>query len=312
MRILITGATGLVGRAIIKQSLQNGNEVYFLTTSKRKLNSIAGCTGFYWDPSSGKIDTQCFQGVDAMINLAGSSISKRWTSSYKKTILKSRIESLNTLRRGLEECGATIPYLVSASAIGAYPTSLTHYYEEDFTPLSDSFLGKVVREWEAAADTFRPLGVQVAKVRIGLVLSDDGGALPQMSKPVRYYAGAAFGSGEQWQSWIHVRDLASIFIHLVEQEQDGVYNGVAPNPVTQNKLIHGIARVLGKPLWLPNIPEWVLETALGEMSTVLLESQRVSSKKVEAEGYHFLFPNLHPALENLLNEKGQLREELAR
>ncbi|WP_224490853.1 TIGR01777 family oxidoreductase [Robertkochia flava] len=311
MRILITGATGLVGSAISALCMEKGHEVFYLTTSKDKISGTPNYKGFYWNPSENEIDTSCFQGVDAIINLAGSSVSRRWTSSYKQVIRDSRVNSLDTLFTGLKRSGEKVASLVSASAIGYYPSSLTNYYEEDTHETAASFLGEVVRDWEQAADQFTALEMQVAKVRIGLVLSMDGGALPEMVKPVRYYAGAAFGSGEQWQSWIHINDLASVFLHLLENEFSGIYNGVAPNPVTQNKLIQGIAGVLGKPLLLPNIPKWAVEALLGEMSSVLLESQRVSSKKIEASGYHFIYPNLLPALKDLINEKGQLREELA-
>ena len=300
MRFLITGATGLVGRSIVEKCLANGFDVNFLTTSKNKLNSLDGCRGFYWDPSKHEIDTACFEGVHTIINLAGSSIAKRWTPSYKRTVLNSRVDSLNTLYQALKRSPEMVTHLVSASAIGLYPSSLTAYYREDEFETADNFLGKVVTVWEAAADAFSHLGIGVAKVRIGLVLSAAGGALPQMATPVKYYAGAAFGSGEQWQSWIHIKDLTRIFLHLAEQELTGVYNGVAPNPVTQNKLIQGIAKVYDKPLWLPNIPAGALKTVLGEMSMILLDSQRVSAKKTEQTGFHFKYPNLYPALEHLL------------
>ncbi|THD67356.1 TIGR01777 family protein [Robertkochia marina] len=300
MRLLITGATGLVGRAIVKKCLKQGISVNYLTTSKNKLDAIEGCKGFYWNPSKNIIDTSCFQGVDAMINLAGSSIAKRWTTSYRKKVLESRVDSLNTLRSGLQDAAAKPNFLISASAIGVYPSSLTHYYEEDCPEVADTFLGKVVNAWEEAADQFESLGVGVAKIRIGLVLSDEEGALPKMAAPVRNYAGAAFGSGEQWQSWIHIKDLADIFLFVLQHELTGVYNGVAPNPVTQNKLIQVIAQTLNKPLWLPNIPEFVITALLGEMSSILLESQRVSAKKLEAGGFSFKYPNLMPALTNLL------------
>lgn len=311
MRILITGATGLVGTAIAEMCHDRGYEVHYLTTRKAKIEKDSAYRGFFWNPSKGVIDTACFDGVDAIINLAGASIAKRWTGSYKKIVLQSRVDSLNTLRKGMEESGQLVPVLISASAIGVYPSSFTTYYEEETEAVASGFLGKVVEAWEAAADSFRALGTAVAKVRVGLVLSDKDGALPQMVKPVQLYAGAAFGSGEQWQSWIHIDDLAAIFLFLLDNEMEGVFNGVAPNPVTQNKLMLAIARVVKKPLWLPNIPAWFLKFILGEMSAVLLESQRVSSKKLEAEGYVYRYPNLIPALQDILQEKGQLRQELA-
>lgn len=313
MRILITGATGLVGRAITTLCLEKGYQVNYLTTSKKKLRNAEAYRGYYWDPATSTIDTACFQDVDIVINLAGAPIAKRWTSAYKKEILRSRVNALQTLYKGLKETAVLPTRLLSASAIGVYPDSPRNYYHEDEEASANSFLGEVVVEWEKAADQFKSLGIQVTKIRIGLVLSMQGGALPAMVQPVKMYAGAAFGSGEQWQSWIHVEDLAALFLHLAEEELDGVYNGVSPNPVPQKKLLQEIARILDRPMWMPAIPAGVLRLLLGQMSAVLLESQRVSAKKTEASGFVFSYCNLRPALEDLLmsHKKSRLPEEPA-
>ncbi|WP_343485694.1 TIGR01777 family oxidoreductase [Allomuricauda sp. d1] len=301
MKILITGATGLVGKAITKRLHERGDTVHYLTTSKQKIESAENYKGFYWNPKKGEIDTACFDGVSGIINLAGASISKRWTKSYKQTILSSRLDSLSTLRKALDENPTTdIKSFVSASAIGIYPDSMTTLYEEDETAVDDSFLGEVVEAWEKEIDTLKKFEFPVAKIRIGLVLSMNGGALPQMVKPVQYYAGAAFGSGEQWQSWIHIDDLARMFVHVLDYAFNGIYNGVAPNPVTNEKLVTCIASTLKKPLFLPNIPKFVMQTILGEMAYLLFASQRVSSKKIENTGFSFIHPNIMGALEDLL------------
>lgn len=304
MKILITGATGLVGKELVSQCHAKGHEVHFLTTSKDKLESKSMLKGFYWNPEKGEIDIRCFEGVSAIINLAGASISKRWTDGYKSQILNSRIDSLTTLYNTISQLPEhTITSITSASAIGIYPDSLSNYYEEDENKVDDSFLGKVVVAWEEKAEEFKKLGLLVSKVRIGLVLSNKGGALPQMAKPVKYYTGAAFGSGQQWQSWIHLSDLARIFLFVVENELNGVFNGVSPNPVTNNRLIKEIAEVLNRPLFLPNIPEIVMKAILGEMSYLLFASQRVSSKKIEGEGFIFEHQNICSALEAIYHEK---------
>ncbi|QNK78938.1 TIGR01777 family protein [Winogradskyella sp. PAMC22761] len=300
MTVLITGATGLIGQEIVRQCHASGINVHYLTTSKSKLSKESNYKGFYWNPKNNEIDHLCFQGVDAIINLVGASISKRWTDSYKTEILESRTKTAQLLQNTIKLHNYTIKQVVSASAIGIYPTSLVHYYEETNTEISETFLGKIVHQWEAAVDGFESLGSKVAKIRIGLVLAKDGGALPEITKPIKFGAGAAFGSGKQWQSWIHVEDLAALFVFAVQQNFEGIYNGVAPNPVSNKEFTKAAARVMECPLILPNIPKFVMKTILGEMHILLFESQRVSSQKIEAEGFDFNFPNLKPALEDLL------------
>ncbi|TAI49445.1 TIGR01777 family oxidoreductase [Flagellimonas allohymeniacidonis] len=301
MKVLVTGATGLVGKAITQALHNQGISVNYLTTRKGKIVSSEDYQGFYWNPSKGEIDLNCFEDVSAVINLAGSNIAKRWTSSYKKQVLNSRLNSLKTLRKGIEQIGdSDIISFVSASAIGIYPNSLTTFYEETETSVDDSFLGEVVHEWEKEIDTFKKFDFNVAEIRIGLVLSTEGGALPKIARPVNYYVGAAFGSGEQWQSWIHIDDLAQMFLFVIAKGLQGTFNGVAPNPVTNTKLTKEIAKVLKRPLILPNIPKFVMYALLGEMAYVLFASQRVSSKRIEEKGFVFQHTNVCAALEELL------------
>ena len=300
MRILITGATGLVGSALVQLCRSRDIAVNYLTINREKINNEEGYNGFYWNPKTHEIDLACFEGVSAIINLAGASISKRWTKSYKEEILSSRINSLRTLYKGLASINSgNITSFVSASAIGKYPNSLSVYYTEEDTETDDSFLGEVVETWEEEVDNFLKQNFKVTKIRIGLVLSPNGGALPEIAKPIKNYVGAAFGSGEQWQSWIHIQDLARIFLFAIERELHGTFNGVAPNPVTNNKLIKEIAEVLKKPLILPNIPAFMMKLVLGEMSNILFASQRVSSKKIEEEGFDFDYQNINAALQDI-------------
>lgn len=304
MKVLITGATGLIGREIVKYCQVGNIAVNYLTTSKEKIVAEPDFKGFYWNPNLGDIDLRCFEGVSAIINLAGASISKRWTPSYKRTILSSRVSTLRTLYNALDKIDhSAITSFVSASAIGVYPDSLTNYYTENETAVDDSFLGEVVEAWEKEADRFNDFDFNVAKIRIGLVMSQEGGALPEIARPIRNYVGAAFGSGQQWQSWIHISDLARIFLFTVENQLKGIYNGVGPNPVTNNKLVKEIAVVVNKPIFLPNIPAFVMRTILGQMSHILFASQRVSCKKIEEEGFHFNFPNICVALEAIYEER---------
>ena len=300
MRVLITGATGLIGSAIVGQCHKQNIAVHYLTTSQEKLQHNPYYKGFYWNPCTEDIDTACFEGVDAIINLAGSTIAKRWTTDRKHDILQSRIQALSLLKNSLTQQKHTVKHLISASGIGIYPSSLTNYYDETYSNISPTFLGDVVKQWEAAADDFSTIGIKVSKIRIGLVLAKEGGALPQMAKPIAFWMGAAFGSGEQWQSWIHIEDLARLFVYVLKHQLEGTFNAVAPNPVTNTLLTKAIAKTLSKPLWLPNIPKSVMRLALGEMHMLLFESQRVCAKKIEAKGFHFKYHHLEPALEALV------------
>lgn len=300
MTVLITGATGLIGREIVKQCHDKGFNVHYLTTSKSKLATESNYKGFFWNPNNNEIDHSCFDGVSTIINLVGASISKRWTKPYKKEILESRTKTAQLLQDTIRLYNYNIKHVVSASAIGIYPSSFTNYYDEAYDQNSDSFLGTVVAQWEDAIDGFKELGCKVAKIRIGLVLARQGGALPEIIKPIKFGAGAAFGNGKQWQSWIHVTDLANIFLHVVAHKLEGVYNGVAPNAVTNSELTKTVAKVLHRPLIMPNIPKPLMKLILGEMHLLLFESQRVSSDKIKAKGFYFKYANLKPALIDIL------------
>lgn len=308
MKVLITGATGLVGKEIVTQCLLEGISVHYLTTSKSKLKHTENYRGFYWNPSKEEIDINCFEGVTAIINLAGSSIATRWSMRNKKRILESRVNSLSTLFKGLQKVDDNlVSSFVSASAIGIYPNSSVNYYTEEEIKIDSSFLGEVVSAWEQGVDSFNTFNFAIAKIRIGLVLSEHGGALPKLKKPIENYVGAAFGSGKQWQSWVHIKDLARMFLFVSKNNLEGIYNGVGPNPVSNVKLVSEIAKVLQRPLFLPNIPKIVMRLILGEMAYLLFVSQRVSSKKIEEEGFVFFYPNVCLALDEICNSDSSMQ-----
>jgi len=300
MRVLITGATGLIGKRIVELCHTQNIDVNYLTTTKSKLKNKKNYKGFYWNPYENEIDKHCFKDVDAIIHLAGANVAKRWTKSYKQEIIKSRVVVTRFLFSSLKKQNHSVNQIISASAIGIYPDSLTKYYEESNIEFDSSFLSYVVQEWESAVDVFSSLNLNVAKIRIGLVLSNKGGALPKVSQPVKLGFGTIFGNGDQWQSWIHVEDLAKLFLFVFKHNLKGIYNGVAPNPVTQKEFTKTIAEILNRPIWLPNVPKIVMKLVLGEMHILLFASQRVSSKKVENLGFDFEYHHLKTALMNLI------------
>ena len=302
MTVLITGATGLVGQELVNLLLQNGHNVHYLSTSKSKLVTNTNYKGFYWNPKNAEIDTNVLTGVEVIIHLAGANVAKKWTTVYKEEIIESRVLSTQLLYKTLQKNSHQVKQIISASAVGIYPDSLTDIYHETDLDIDVSFLGNVVKQWENEVNQFEKLEIIVSKIRIGIVLAKNGGALQEMAKPIKYGVGAAFGSGEQYQSWIHVQDLVAIFQFVMENRLPGIYNGVAPYPVTNSELTKAIAKTLGKPLFLPNIPKFVMKLILGEMHQILFSSQHVSCRKLLDENFQFKFASLDKALNDLLKE----------
>ena len=303
MTVLITGATGLVGQELVNLLLQNGHNVHYLSTSKSKLVTNTNYKGFYWNPKNAEIDTKALTGVEVIIHLAGANVAKKWTTAYKEEIIESRVLSTQLLYKTLQKNSHQVKQIISASAVGIYPDSLTDIYHETDLDIDVSFLGNVVKQWENEVSQFEKLEIIVSKIRIGIVLAKNGGALQEMAKPIKYGVGAAFGSGEQYQSWIHVQDLVAIFQFVMENRLPGIYNGVAPYPVTNSELTKAIAKTLGKPLFLPNIPKFVMKLILGEMHQILFSSQHVSCRKLLDENFQFKFASLDKALNDLTSPK---------
>ncbi|MFM7895544.1 MAG: TIGR01777 family oxidoreductase [Flavobacterium sp.] len=300
MTVLITGATGLVGQELVSLLLQNGFTVHYLSTSKSKLVSQNNYKGFYWNPKTSEIDLNALTDVEVIVHLAGASVAKKWTPSYKQEIIESRVLSTRLLYKTLQKNLHQVKQIVSASAIGIYPNDLNYIYHETDNKVDNSFLGNVVQQWEEEVNQFEKLHINVAKIRIGIVLAKNGGALQEMVKPIKMGVGAAFGSGEQYQSWIHIQDLVAIFQFVIQNQLSGVFNGVAPYPVTNSELTKAIAKTLGKPLFLPNIPQFVMKIMLGEMHQILFSSQHVSCRKLLDLKYQFKFASLDKALNDLL------------
>jgi hypothetical protein len=300
MKVLITGATGLIGTELVSLLLQNGISINYLTTSKNKIVNELNYNGFYWSPEQGIIDENCLMGVDSIINLAGANISKRWTNSYKQEIIESRLLSSALLFKALKSNPNQVKQIVSASGTSIYPNSDSIIYDENSTQVNPSFLGNVVIKWEESTDKFVSLGLKVCKLRTGIVLSSKGGALVEMLKTIQLGLGSSFGSGKQIQSWIHIHDIAALYYFAINNDLDGVYNAVSPNPVTNEELTFTIAKVLKKPLFMPNIPKFIMSLFLGEMHELLFENRNLSAKKIIDKGFVFKYKTIGEALKNIL------------
>ena len=300
MRILITGATGLIGSELVLLLLQNGISVHYLTTSKRKIENQPNYKGFFWNPKLGIIDENCLMGVDAIIHLAGASISKRWTKSYKQEIIESRIFSSNLLFKIVKENPNQVKQIISASGTAIYPNSSSTVYTEDSKTIVDNFLSNVVLKWEESVDKFQSLNIKVCKLRTGVVFSDKGGALIEIVKPIKLGLGSPFGDGKQVQSWIHLHDLVAMYLFAVENSLEGVYNAVAPHPITNSELTKNIATILEKPLFMPNIPKFVMKLILGDMHELLFDNKKISAQKIINAGFVFQYLTSEKALKDIL------------
>lgn len=292
-RVLITGGSGLLGSKITKKLLENKFSVAYLSTRKdyKKKNVDV----FYWNPSEAFMDVQALEGVDVIIHLAGAGIAdKRWTEERKKEILDSRVQSTNLIIQTLKQNVNSVKQVIGASAIGYYGNSKEVLHES--APCGSDFLAEVCKDWEEA---YALEETQVLKTifRIGIVLAEDGGALKEMTKTLPFFVGI-LGDGKQYYSWIHIDDLAAMFIHAIEKENfEGIFNAVAPAPASQKKIAQTIAH-LNNTVSIP-APKFALKIALGEMSSMLFLNQNCSADKILSTGFKFRYPNLKQALEDL-------------
>ncbi len=299
-RVLITGASGLIGSKLTEMLVAEGYQVVHLGRSKKE----GKIPSFTWDVSRGVIEEEALKGVDAIIHLAGAGIAdKPWTEKRKQEIRDSRTKSTRLLFDQLKKGNHTVKAFVSASAIGYYGFEGGEtVFAEDSKPGSD-FLASVVKDWEAEIDHIQELNIRTVKIRIGIVLSEQGGALKEMANPVRWGVGAPLGSGKQYMSWIHIDDLCRMFIYALKNDQlHGAYNGVGPSWVNNKELTQAIAKALKKPLWLPSVPGFVLKLMLGEMADLVLKGSKVSGEKIAQAGFTYQYPDLDEALINLLRK----------
>ncbi|SEQ19156.1 hypothetical protein SAMN05421693_11963 [Ectothiorhodospira magna] len=300
MKILITGGTGFVGAQLIRRLVAQDCECVVLTRNtakaRRKLGTM-GCQFISWDTRS-PIPKEAFEGVDGAVNLVGESLaSRRWSAEQKKRIFDSRIEPTRHLVEGLNEHAPQCKVLVSASAIGYYPVNLPDRLTEDSEP-GDGFLPDICRQWEEEATHLNPRS-RVVILRFGVVLGRDGGVIGKLLPVFKMGLGGPVSDGSQMMSWIHLEDVIGVTLRaLIDDAMFGVYNAVAPEPVTNRAFSKSLGHALGRPAVL-TAPAFMLRTAMGEMSTVVLDSQTISGDKLLEAGYEFLYPDIDQAMHEI-------------
>ncbi|QJD95519.1 TIGR01777 family protein [Mucilaginibacter robiniae] len=295
--ILITGGSGILGQQLTQSLLNKGYQVNHLS---RKLGKHPQVKTFLWNVEQQQIDENCLQGIDTIVHLAGAGVAdKRWTKKRKQQIIDSRTQSIRLIYQLMQRVPHQVKQVISASATGYYGDQSDELLVES-SPAAHDFLGTCCMAWEKAVDEGQQLGLSITKFRTGVVLTQQGGALPQLARPIKFGVGAALGNGRQWIPWIHIQDAVNMYLEAIEGSLlPDVYNMVAPTPATNQQLTIAVAKQLRKPLWLPNVPAFLLKLLFGKMSTVVLGSTRVSAEKVQQAGFTFTYNNLTDALKNI-------------
>lgn len=312
--VLITGGTGMIGTALSRRLLNEGYNVIILSrnpqetaashplgTERNFFRSSGNLFYSRWDIKAMTIDPSALAEADFVIHLAGAGVaSQRWSDTRKREILESRTKSSELLVKSLREHPNKVKAVISASAIGYYgPDNGTPFREED--PSSNDFLGTTCRDWENSIEPVSSLGKRLVKMRLGIVLANEGGALKEFKKPLRMGVAAILGDGTQMVSWVHIDDICKAFIHAMEHEEmSGVFNLTAPEPVSNRTLTLELAKQSNRGFYVPmKIPTFVLKAMLGEMSIEVLKSATVSSKKIQSSGFRFEYPTIDAAISHL-------------
>jgi uncharacterized protein len=302
MKILITGSTGLVGSALVSELKRAGHTVCRLIRPGTDKEAIRGSDGFdvKWDPATGELGAAGV-GADAVVNLAGASIAAgRWTDERKKVLRSSRVDGTRALVAALAKMAARPRLLVSASAIGFYGDRGEEVLTEESPPGGD-FLSGLASDWETETEKAETLGIRVVRVRFGIVLAKNGGALPVMARPFRLGVGGRVGSGRQWMSWVSLEDVVGVIRWALENEMmRGAVNVVSPEPVRNEDFTATLAKALHRPALFP-APAFALRLILGEMAdALLLSSQRVVPAQLQKLGYQFHDTNLVATLTRII------------
>jgi len=299
--ILIAGGSGLIGSFLANGLRSTGHEVRILTRDKEKSEKEGY---FLWDVSERHVEQAALLGVDIVVNLAGNSIADgRWTKQRKANHYKSRIGSTGVLLEAIERQGIKLSCYVGASAVGIYGDRGSEILNEGSKTGQAHYLVDLCGAWESAHAAFSKVSSRVSIVRIGIVLSNQGGALPEMRKSLILGTGAYFGNGAQYMPWVHIEDLAHILKYVIERPLEGVVNAVSPNPVTNYDFMKSLVSLERGPGWLLPVPGFSLKLILGEMSAILLQSQRVSPAVLQDTTFEFKYHGLHQALVDLRTKK---------
>ena len=303
MKLLITGGSGTLGQNITQLALSKNYQVNILTRNKKLSSNKNGIKYYYWDPKLKIIDHNCFDGVDSVINLSGYNVFCYWTNKNKSKILESRIESTSFILSQIKERNVKIKSFVSASGIAAYRDSPSVVStEENGVDIPSSFINQVVIKWESKVRDYEEIlpDISFSILRVGLVLSNYGGLFKISKNLSKLFLLSPLGSGNQWQSWIHVDDVSIIFLRSIENGEKGIINLVSPNPVIQKDLLKIIALNNNSKVILPNIPSLIVKTVFGEMSELVLSSQKVRSNRLN--DYVFKFSKIDLAIKDLSNK----------
>ncbi|MFT5749168.1 MAG: hypothetical protein ACI93S_000421 [Ancylomarina sp.] len=298
-QVLISGGTGLVGKALCAKLQAKGYDVAILSRSKKYNSSIKT---YLWNPDENQIDSNAITSSDYIIHLAGANIAeKRWSSSRKQLIIDSRVGSANLIFNEVKKQNKELKAFVSASGVGYYGAITSEEIFTEESQAADDFLGQTCLKWENSAKQFVTLNIRTTILRTGIVLNKQGGALSKMSIPIKLGLASALGNGNQYLPWIHIDDLCEIYIKAIEDKDvSGIFNAVAPDFQTNKSFTQALAKTLKKPYCLPNTPSFLLKLILGEMSVIILEGSRASSDKIIKKGFIFKFSKLGDALTDLL------------
>lgn len=298
MNIVVAGGTGLIGQKLVKHFIEQNHHVFILTRNSGNKKSTDQLTYVNWLNDYDRPE-ETLKDIDVLINLAGTSINSRWTEEQKQRILSSRIEATKNCLQLIERLNKKPTVFLNASAVGFYGTSRTETYTEAEQTAGSDFLATVVKKWEGEALRGEDQGVRTVLLRFGVVLANEGGALKKMILPYKLLVGGTIGSGQQWLSWIHIEDAIRMIEFAMNNDTiRGPLNVTSPTPVKMEYFGKALSEVLHRPHWLPT-PSFALKLALGEMSLLVLEGQKVLPKKAVDFGFEFSYPELKSALSSL-------------
>ena len=297
MKVLITGGSGLLGSSLTKKLVSEKIEVVHLTREKSSKNDVKN---YIWDWRNKEIDERCFTGVTHIVHLAGAGIAeKAWTQKRKNTIVKSRVLTTRLLHSKIKSNNLKIKAFISASAVGYYGAQFSEKVFSETDPSYEDFMGNCCKQWEKATDLFMPIS-RVVKLRLGVILDPNFGALPRIAGMIKNRLGSPLGTGKQHMPWIHIQDAVELFYQAIISEQfSGIYNAVSNDIVTNADLTNRIGQVLNRKIWLPNVPSFLLKFLYGEMADTILKGVKVSNKKLKSTDFTFKYENLDQALREI-------------